>query len=424
MLEIEEQLMIRDIAHEVEREYGRLNISEVSRRCGYDRRTVEKYLAPSNLSPKPSARIRTSKLDPYKPYITERLTEGPHLTAKRIYREIRDKGYAGKYSILADYLHRERRTVKPLAVYRFETEPGHQAQVDWGFVGEINLDGKDRPLYVFTMILGYSRMRFVKFTLSMDVQTLIQCHIEAFQYYSGIPKEILYDNMKTVVTGRSAQTNEKTYNQTFLDFADFCGFTIRTCKPNTPKTKGKIENTVKYVKTDFYYASSFTSFHQIEYEAYQWMERVNNEIHGTTHEIPYIRLSDEQKMMKIPDRLITYHVVITEKRKVTNDSYISYLGNKYSVPYHFANRYVTLKISNGTFKVYFSNEMICEHTIVTGKDRRIRIKEHFTGLLEETMKQNTCRLYSGKHVLQLGAVDVESRSLDVYEQLAAGGNES
>jgi transposase len=82
------------------------------------------------------------------------------------------------------------------AVYRYETKPGVQSQVDWGECGRIEIDGKSRKLYCFNMVLSYSRMRYVEFTLSIDVRMLIQCHLNAFRYFGGCTKEILYDNMK------------------------------------------------------------------------------------------------------------------------------------------------------------------------------------------------------------------------------------
>lgn len=157
--------MIHDTALAVENEYGWLNISEIARRTGYDRKTIRKYLETKNLIQPPQKRTCSSKPDPYKPFITEQLTKYPQLTARRLYREIQKHGYDGKYTILADYLRPLREKRNDLAVYRYETKPGIQAQVDWGDLGMIQMDGEKRHLYVFSMILSFSRMRFAKITL-------------------------------------------------------------------------------------------------------------------------------------------------------------------------------------------------------------------------------------------------------------------
>lgn len=414
--------MIHDIALEVEKEYGKKNISVISARSGHDRKTVRKYLESGALTVERRKREYHTKLEPFKPYIQERLTESPELTVTRILEELQGMGFDGQYTIVKDYVRSLRGHHKTLAVYRYETKPGHQAQCDWGDLGLLHIDGEDRHLYIFTMILGYSRMRFAECTFSTNLETLIKCHIDAFEYFGGVPEEILYDNMKTVISKKAFNPQDSQLNQGFKDFADYYGFTIRTCKPYMPKTKGKIENTVKYLKRDFFYGRSFSSFTDLSKKLVIWLDKVNTQKHGTTQELPVNRLKIEQPKLKDIHTFPPYQTVLTESRKVTNDSYISYLGNKYSVPYHFANRDVTLKVSGGSFTVFCNNEELCSHEIVPGKNRRIRVKEHFTGLLSETLKQNSKKSYSGRPILHFENIDVQNRSLEVYEQFGLGGD--
>lgn len=413
--------MIHDIALEVEKEYGKPNISVIATRCGYDRKTVRKYLKAGALTIERSKREYNHKLERFKQFIDERLEEAPELTAVRLHEELQERGFDGQYTIVKEYVRSLRGNHRALAIYRYETKPGHQAQCDWGDLGLVHMDGEDRHLYIFTMILGYSRMRYAECTFSMDLQTLIQCHCNAFEYFGGVPKEILYDNMKTVINKKAFKPKDSKLNIGFKDFADYYGFIIRTCKPYMPKTKGKIENTVKYIKGNFFYGRSFSSFSDLSQKLIAWLDKVNSQVHGTTHELPVDRLKIELPKLKDIRTIPPYQVILTESRKVTNDSYVSYLGNKYSVPYHFANREVTLKVSGGSFKVFCNNEELCNHEIVPGKNRRIRVKEHFSGLLSETLKQNTKKSYSSRPVLHFENVDVQNRPLDVYEQFGFGG---
>ncbi len=189
MFTVEEFLMIRDLHHQG------LNISQISRKTGYHRNTVRKYLAAQTVPIPASRRTRPSKLDPYKAYIQQRIRDYP-LSAARIYREIQEMGFNGKYTIVKDYIREIRPPTRVPAVFRYETEPGVQAQVDWGECGHLDVDGRRRKLYCFSMILGYSRMRYAIFTLSTDTCTLIQCHLNAFEYFGGYTEEILYDNIK------------------------------------------------------------------------------------------------------------------------------------------------------------------------------------------------------------------------------------
>ncbi|MGC8618664.1 MAG: IS21 family transposase, partial [Thermoplasmata archaeon] len=169
------------------------------------------------------------------------------LSVVRIMEEVRTWGYTGSYTILKDYCRtlRKERAIK--AVYRFETEPGKQAQVDFGSFGRIEMDGRSRKLYGFSYVLGYSRYRYVEFTTDIRTENLIKLHMNAFLYTGGTPKEILYDNMKQVVLDRKLKASESKFNSLFLQFADHYGFLVTLCYPNRPQTKGKVENSIKLI---------------------------------------------------------------------------------------------------------------------------------------------------------------------------------
>ena len=160
---------------------------------------------------------KPSKLDAHREYIIDRLKEFP-LSASRIYREIQERGFTGIYTIVKDFVHKVRPKIGVPAIYRYETKPGVQAQVDWAECGYIDIDGEKRRLYCFTMVLGYSRMRYAEFTLRIDVYTLIQCHINAFGYFGGYPQELLYDNITQIVKKRAPKSSDSTWNSHFQDF--------------------------------------------------------------------------------------------------------------------------------------------------------------------------------------------------------------
>ena len=186
--------MIRDMV-----ENG-MSISEIARQLGIDRKTVRKYVN-SDRVPRPSTRKRKSKLDPVRPII-KMLIDKYNLSAVRILEEVRRWGYDGSITILKDYCRTLRKGRSIKAVYRFETEPGRQSQVDFGHFGTIEVDGRNRKLYCFSYILGYSRLRYVEFITDIRTQSLIKLHLNAFRYTGGIPSEILYDNLKQVVLER------------------------------------------------------------------------------------------------------------------------------------------------------------------------------------------------------------------------------
>ena len=411
MLKVEEWLLIRDLYSQG------FSISEISRQTGFDRKTIRKYLTIKTL-PEPQKRPgRKSKLDPFKPYILEKLKEGPY-TAARLFREIKEMGFDGGKTIVKDFIQKVRPKQVVPAVLRYETKPGIQAQVDWGEVGKVEVDGKIKKLFCFSMILGYSRMRYVDFTLSIDTPTLVQCHLNAFQYFGGCTQEILYDNMKQVVIKRALKSSDSEWNSLFEDFFKHYGFIPRLCRPYRPQTKGKIENTIGYIKRDFFLGGEFSSLENLNFQALEWLKRVNSSVHGTTYEVPLERLKEENLILL--DQVLPYKVVKIETRKVSSDCYISYLGNKYSVPYKFAGRTAELHISDGKFQVYIDSENVCEHEILPGNCRVIRNKEHFQGLLSEILKENSVCKNTSQIPIKFSGPEVQKRSLEVYESFSQG----
>lgn len=395
-----------------------LSITEISDKTGYDRKTVRKYLNLTSI-PEPKKRVRKeSKLDKYKDYIIQKLNEGP-FTAARLLRELQEMGFTGKYTIVKDFIRKVRPERGVQAVYRYETKPGVQAQVDWSEFGRAEIDCKVLKLYCFNMVLGYSRMRYIEFTLSIDVYTLIQCHLNAFHYFGGYTNEILYDNMKQVVITRALKSSDSEWNPKYEDFFRHYGFIPRLCRPYRAQTKGKIENTVGYVRRDFFLGRSFASIQDMNSQALLWLNRVNSSIHGTTHEIPLERLKSEE--LKPIDFIPEYLVIREEARKISRDCFISYLGNKYSVPYKFAGREATLQVFDSKFRVIVGGEQVCEHEILTGSGRESRNKEHFRGLLSEILKENKAAMNKPRHpLLKFESPEVEKRSLSVYDAFSGG----
>jgi len=403
--------MLRDLFNQ------ELSISEIARRTGHSRGTVRKYLL-SPVPPAPQKRQqKPSKLDGYKEYITARLQEYP-LSAKRIYREIQEKGFTGKYTIVKDFVREVRPKSTVHAVYRYETKPGIQSQVDWAECGRIDIDNESRKLYCFTMVLGYSRMRYVEFTLHIDVHTLIQCHLNAFHYFGGYTEEILYDNMKQIVLKRAPVSSDSIWNPDFEDFFKHHGFIPRLCRPYRPQTKGKIENSVGFVKRDFLMGSEFHSFSDLNHQAQIWLARINSTIHGTTNEIPMERLGEEG--LKNYDAVPPYHSIRNESRKISRDSYVSYLGNRYSVPYRFAGRNCSLQISGKTLTVVIGRDVICTHEIRQGHCEISRNKEHFQGLLSEILKLNSIPKARCSPSFKFIEPEVEQRSLSIYDSFSEG----
>ena len=381
-----------------------LSISEISRQMGIDRKTVRKYAQSEEMPRLHNNGNRTSKLDPYRDSIRA-MIDKHNLSAIRILEEIRKIGYEGGYTILKEYCASIRKDRRIPAVYRYETDPGKQAQVDFGDFGHIEIDGVSRKLYAFSMILGFSRMRYAEYTTDISTENVINMHINAFRYYGGFTDTILYDNTKQVVLERKIKASESRFNPKFRDFTEYYGIVIRLCYPYRAQTKGKIESTIKYLRHNFWNGRSFESLDDINAQCLSWLNSVNMKVHGTTHEIPRERLLRE-KLNPI-DSVPGYFTRKEESREVSRDCYISWKGNRYSVPWVYAGR-EALVTEESTLKIQVDSRIIADHDILQGTGRISRVKEHFDGLLKTIRDDNTSKFETM----------VEKRDLSRYEEVS------
>ena len=268
------------------------SIRAIARITKIDRKTVTKQLQKAKLHVAVRRIDKPLKLEPYKKHILDMINKiNARIPSDVIYREIIALGYTGKLRILQDFLKKEYdKRIKLDPVVRFETAPGYQAQVDWTIIRP----GKN-AIYAFVMTLGYSRVSFVYFTDNMEGKTFIDCHHKAFAYFGGVPKTILYDNMKTVVDKRDAYGKGKhRYYPELRDLSKLYGFTIKLCRPYRAKTKGKVERFNSYLKSNFYHplvAKLSDSPVKITADLLNnyigsWSDYANNRIHGTTGQKP------------------------------------------------------------------------------------------------------------------------------------------
>ena len=358
-----------------------LSVSAIARQMGADRKTVRKWL--KNDAPTPVERAaRASRLDPYKEYLKARL-EAADFTAQRLWQDIREQGYAGSYNLVKRFVAPLRAEQRQKAVVRFETLPGQQAQVDWaGGFGALEVDGVQRRLSCFSMVLGFSRCQYIEFTFSQKLAEFLGCHVRAFEYFGGVPSEALYDNLKTAVLAHVGGVVE--YLPAFADFAGCYGFTPRACRPYRAQTKGKVERPFQYIRSNFFLGRSFRDLADLNAQALRWLDEVAHaRVHGTTQERPQDRLAIERAHLRpLPAR--RFPIVERLHRSATRDCLISYEGNLYSVPHRWAGRrHLGVEVSDGQVRIYQGKEQIACHARCLGRRRRIVDVKHFEGISPE-----------------------------------------
>lgn len=415
MVQVEERFMIQELFR------NGVSISEIARRTGRDRKTVRGVInAP--LMPVVKARpARARKLDPFVMYLEKRIEQGV-LNAEKLYQEIRSRGYTGKARTVRQFVQPRRAPRQPVATVRFETEPGQQAQVDWASFGTIDHFGRQRRLYAFVMTLGWSRAMYIEFTVSMDATWWLRCHLHAFHYFGGVPREVLHDNLKTAVLERTADGIVH-WHPRYLDFARYYGFSPHACQPYRAQTKGKVESGVKYVRGNFWPGLFFDDLADLNRQGWGWLDNVANvRVHGTTGEIPFSRLRQEalQPLDGKPD----YDTSLVCYRRSTRDCLVSYEGNYYSVPASHARQRLLLKeTERGELGIYaLDGRELARHSVLTGHRQHSITASHYQTLrVNGPTRQRPGAVQEVGHVAPARMPDapsVEKRALYQYEAWA------
>jgi transposase len=317
---------------------------------------------------------RPSKVDPYEDRIGRLLDRYPRITVQRILEELRREGYDGGYSILCERVASLREQKPAATVRRFETAPGVQAQMDWAtYTIDFTCEGR-RRVNLFGYVLGYSRRQYLQFTESQDMETTMRQHIRAFEHMGGVAATCLYDNMKTVVA--RIEDDEPVYNPRFLAFATHYGFKPWACRVRRPQTKGKIERQFDYVEKSLLSGREFRSLDHLNEVTAWWLQNVADaRVHRTTGQRPIDRHAEEQSHL-IPLPANPYEVAEMVYRTVDVEGFVSWRGNRYSVPWQATRpgQMLPVKITEEELIVYGTQiDEIARHTLfpvtVTGQQR-------------------------------------------------------
>ena len=335
-----------------------LSQRKIARTTNTHRKTVKKIID----------RYESSKIETPIPYNRSSITDSWHeeiidlmsnkLSAVRIYEELKDKGYHLSYSSLSRYIRNH--NIKNTTCVRFHTSPGEEAQVDFGDIGRrLDSNGKLRKAYIFNMRLSYSRYDYYEVVFDQKVETWIQCHINAFKYFGGIPKVIKLDNLKAGVL--DANFYEPICQKEYKQMADHYNCLLSPCRPYKPQEKGKVESGIKYVKNNFFAGRDFKSYSDMNKELQQWVTRANNRLHGTTKKAPSELFASKEllSLLKLPSA--EFELESLHYRKVAKDCHVSVENNYYSVPSKYVAREVIVSLGVKVVKIYSQEELIATH---------------------------------------------------------------
>lgn len=349
------------------------NYAELGRQYNCDPRTVKKYYEAGKENElerlkKRQQNKKASKLDPFKEIIDKKIELG--CTAMAIFKYIEKKGYEGKYTILREYCKNKKQNETKKATIRVETNPGIAAQVDWK-EDMIMHDkfGRTYQFNIFLYVLHYSKMKYITLTRDRKQDTLFECLKDAFEYTEGVPKEIWFDNMRTVVDRPRTQYKKVVFNNLFYQFSKDANFEPIACRPYRPQTKGSIESLAKFVE------QRLRPYDYEFYDAVELIALVNDLCHELNHleisqateqrPIDVFNYEEKEHLNSFNAKLLDTYIEDECIRIVSKESMINFRKGKYSVPTKYIGEEVQVIFNNSTDEllIYFDSELIRRHNL-------------------------------------------------------------
>lgn len=350
--------------------------SFIARTLGISRNTVSKVIksderGEEQLTKKPYP----SMLDEFREFIEIQLNKG--LSRQRIYQDlVREYNFKGSYTAVKDYSRKLLSTTQK-AYMVLTSLPGEEAQVDYGYIGTIKVNGKPRKAWVFIMALSYSRYMYVSIVFDQSVKSFIQSHVDAFQFFGGVPETVKIDNLKAAVV--EADFYEPVLQRTYAAFAAHYGFFAQPCRVYTPTDKGKVESNVKYVKDNCFKGREFSDIEEARKFLSFWLsETANKRMHGTIKKVPeeLFEMVEKPKLLKLPQEDFIFSK--TAHGTVLPNCHVAYGGNFYSAPYAYIGCEVDIIEINNLLKIFYKNEEIALHNLCKdSKGDHITNTEHY-----------------------------------------------
>ena len=351
----------------------------IARQLGVHHGTVDRVLSQAGL-PKVERSHRPSQVDPYLPFIRATLEKFPTLTASRLYAMVRSRGYCGGPDHFRHLisLHRPRPVAE--AYLRLRTLPGEQAQVDWGHFGHLPLGRARRPLMAFVMVLSFSRQIFLRFFLDARMENFLRGHVRAFEAWGGVPRVLLYDNLKSAVLERRLDAIR--FHPTLLEFAGHYRFEPRPVAVARGNEKGRVERAIRYVREGFFAAREFTDLADLNTQAQAWClgqaaDRPCPEDRALSVREAFAQ--EAPRLLAPPDNPFPTHERVEVKAGKT--PYVRFDLNDYSIPHTHVRRLLTVLASPDEVRILDGQQVWACHQRSYDKGAQIEDPAHIEALV-------------------------------------------
>lgn len=387
-------------------------IGTIAHQLGLHHSAVRRVLSRAGV-PAPGL-VRPSQIDPFLPFILETLGKFPRLPASRLYEMCRSRGYRGSQSQFRHRISLVRPRLPAEAFLRLRTLPGEQAQVDWGHFGRIVIGRAQRQLMAFVMVLSFSRAIFLRFFLGACTENFLRGHELAFADWGGVPRKVLYDNLKSAVLER--QGDAIRFNPKILEFAGAYRFLPRPVARARGNEKGRVERAISYIRTSFFLARQWRDLDDLNLQAHEWC-------HGLARERPWqeddrrtvqAAFEEEQpRLLELPPAPVP--IMEHLEASVGKTPYVRFDGNDYSLPHEHVRRTVLVIATLEEVRIVVDGAVVARHR--RSYDRRQQIEDHAHILRLQELKTNA-RQHRGLD--RLSAAVPSARRL--LEHLALAGS--
>lgn len=358
----------------------RWRVGTIARQLGVHHETVDRVLSQAGL-PKAARAHRPSRLDPFLPFIAETLRQFPTLTAARLYAMVRERGYTGGPDHFRHALVHHRPRPTPEAYLRLRTLPGEQAQVDWGHFGKLTIGRAVRPLMAFVMVLSFSRQLFLRFFWDARLANFLRGHEAAFAAWGGLPRVLLYDNLKSVVLERQGEAIR--FHPTFLDFAAHDRFEPRPVAVARGNEKGRVERAIRYVREGFFAGRTWRDLEDLNRQAEIWCQGQAADRpcpEDRPRPVREVFAQEQPRLLALP-----HNPYPTEEREVVRvgkTPYVRFDGNDYSVPHTQVQRTLTLVATLTEVRLLDADQVLARHPRSFDRDQQIEDPAHIAALVE------------------------------------------
>jgi transposase len=355
-------------------------VGTIATQLGLHHSTVKRVLAQAGLDAG-RASVRPLMVDSYVPFIEDTLKKYPRLRASRLFVMVKERGYPGKPDHFRTIVARYRPRPPAEAYLRLRTLPGEQAQVDWGHFGKIRIGLALRVLFAFVMVLSWCRQIFLRFYLSAAMPSFLRGHVEAFEFFGGVPRVLLYDNLKSAVLERAGDAIR--FHPTLLDLSAHYHYLPRPVAPARGNQKGRVERAIRYIRDSFFAARSYKDLDDLNAQALAWTQGIAADRlcpDDRTRTVRDAFAEERGKLLALPDNPYP-----TEERvavDVGKTPYVRFDLNDYSIPHTHVRRSLEVVATPATVRVLDGTAVLCSHPRSWDRGQQIEDPSHIEALVQ------------------------------------------